>query len=658
MVSREQIEAAKAKLGDQAFNIMAGEIPLEKVNFAKLTCKSPFKEDDDTPSAHWYSDGNCLKCFATGMSMDYIDFLIRYKGKTFAEAVEELFKEAEVEYNPDDFKSDDEVDVYKNFKFAKDEPANDRKIVEEYLKRRRISPQTLDFCNVKQDGSGNIAYQFYDSDGKLIQTKYRVSSPAKNTDTKWHWQVGSSNCALLYGINKVNPSLPLVIVEGLNDRLACVEAGYTNAVSIPGGANDLNWIDFNFNILEKCKEIILWFDDDEPGQKAIRECVKRLGVYRTKTVQNNSTVKEKIKEFFGTNNIDKVDANNVLAACGKEYVLNMISNAKMEDNPRVQHLMDVEEVQINDLPKISMGFKAMNKIFSGNFENSLTILTGKSGNGKSSIINTMFVAAPLEAGEKVFIYSGEIPNGILLANVLKPLASNRHILEYENKGAPNGYGVTKQASTIIKKFYREEIFNYNDTNEFDTDSKSILQAMEYAYKRYGVKNFVVDSLLTIDYSHEYGDDKYEKQKNFVISLKTFTNTYPVRVVLVAHSRKLAPGAKEIGGDDIAGSSDILKCCNRAFSVEILWDDPEGYNTLVRCIKDRETGYSDKEVKLYYDRKSYRVYSDKEELNYKYRWEIAAEKNNSITYPKELLPRLVCNIKEPAVASEVLGEIKK
>lgn len=160
---------------------------------------------------------------------------------------------------------------------------------------------------------------------------------------------------MLYGINKVNPSLPLVIVEGLNDRLACVEAGYTNTVSIPGGANDLNWIDFNFNTLQKCKELILWFDDDEAGQKATKECVSRLGIYRTKVVQNDSVVKEKIKEFYGHHDIDKVDANNVLAACGENEVLNMIAKAKMEDNPRVQHLMDVEEVQISDLPRISMG---------------------------------------------------------------------------------------------------------------------------------------------------------------------------------------------------------------------------------------------------------------------------------------------------------------
>lgn len=657
MISREQIEAAKEKLGERAFALMAQELPLEQVDMKTLSCKSPFR-DERTPSAHWYKEGNCLKCFSTGISMDYIDFLIRFQGRTFSEAVRELFEEAEVEYNPDDLKPDSGEDAYRNFKFAHDEPRNDRQIVEAYLKRRHISPKTLDFCNVKQDKNGNIAYQFYDTDGRLIQTKYRVSKPAENGETKWHWQVGSSNCALLYGINKVNPSLPLVIVEGLNDRLACVEAGYTNTVSIPGGANDLNWIDFNFNTLQKCKELILWFDDDEAGQKATKECVSRLGIYRTKVVQNDSVVKEKIREFYGQHNIDKVDANNVLAACGENEVLNMIAKAKMEDNPRVQHLMDVEEVQISDLPKISMGFKAMDKVFSGNFEHSLTILTGKSGNGKSSILNTMFVAAPLEAGEKVFIYSGEIPSGILLANILKPLASNRHILEFDNGDAPKGYAVSKQASPVIKSFYREDLFNYNDSNEFDTDSKSILHAMEYSYKRYGVKNFIVDSLLTVDYSHEYGDDKYEKQKNFVINLKSFTNAYPVRVALVAHSRKLAPGAKEIGGDDIAGSSDILKCCNRAFSVEILWDDPDGYNTLVRCIKDRETGYADREVKLYYDRKSYRVYSNKEELNYKYKWEVEADKNRTIRYPEHVSKRLVCNIKEPAVAKEVLGEIEK
>lgn len=665
MISREKIEQAKEALGVEAFDIIVDEMGLEDVDRKNLVCKSPFKEER-TASAHWFKEGNCLKCFATGLTMDFIDFRMKYHNDSFVEAVKVLFDRAHMKYDPNDFDFDDK-NGFKDFKFSKDEVNKDRTIAEKYLKSRGISENTLDYCNVKQDSYGNIAYQFYDMGGKLIQTKYRVSKPQKNSDkgAKWFWQKDSDKCALLYGVNRLNYETPLVIVEGLNDRLACIEAGYTNTVSIPGGAGDTNWIDFNFDVLEKCKEIILWFDDDDAGQGAVKECAQRLGVYRTKIVPKNDVVKEKIKLFFGKkidiNSEDnkaykKIDANNVLMACGPSAVIDMIASAKLEDNPQVKRLMDVEEIQLQDMPRISSGFSAMDRVFSGSFENSLTILTGKSGNGKSSILNTMFVAAPLEAREKVFIYSGEIPSGILLGNVIKPLASSRHIVEFDNskEGRPNGYAVSKQAAKAIKEFYRDSVYVYNDNNEFDTNSKSILQAMEYSYKRYGVKNFIVDSLLTVDCSQEYGDDKYEKQKNFVINLKTFTNNFPVRVALVAHSRKLAAGVKEIGGDDIAGSSDILKCCNRAFSVEILWDDPDGYNTLIRCIKDRETGLIDKEVKLYFDKKSYRVYSDSKEHDYTYEW----ERRSTITYPEDVRSRLVSNIKYPDKTVEVLGEVEK
>ena len=161
-----------------------------------------------------------------------------------------------------------------------------------------------------------------------------------------------------YGVNRINYDTPLVIVEGLNDRLACVEAGYINTVSIPGGAGDKNWIDFNFDVLEKCKEIILWFDDDKAGQDAIKECVQRLGVYRTKVVPKNDVVQAEVEAYFRkvVKNIDldenkdykKVDANNVLVACGPSAVIDMIASAKLEDNPPVKRLMDVEEVQLQE----------------------------------------------------------------------------------------------------------------------------------------------------------------------------------------------------------------------------------------------------------------------------------------------------------------------
>lgn len=654
LVSKERIQEVKQKLGSTAFDVMAKEIPLEQVDWVKKSCKSPFKEEK-TPSAYWFNEGNCLKDFSSSFTMDYIDYEMKYNNKSFVQAVKAMFDLAGEIYDENDFKESVNVDFFKNFKFVKDEPYSDMVAVKTYLNKRSISEKTIEHFNIKQNPKGDIAFQFYDLNGKLVQTKYRVSRPAKNGDFKWYW--GECDvCPMLYGLDKVDLSKTLVITEGYLDALSVFESGFMNVVSIPGGASDSHWIDFNFDILEKCNDIILWFDDDDAGSKAVKDISSRLGIYKTRIVQSDPDIKESIKKYFSDYGVecDKIDANNVLVICGKEKVIELINNSKAIDNPKVKRLMDCEELQLQDMPKISTGFSSLDKVFWGNFLNSLTILTGKSGNGKSSILNTIFVAAPLEAGEKVFIYSGEIPNGILLGNIIKPLASRRHIIEWENPGKPNGYSVTKEATKAIKEYYKDSLFVYNDDNQFDTNSKSILESMEYSYRRYGVTNFIIDSLLTVDYSLEDGDDKYEKQKNFVIALKNFTNRNPVRVALVAHSRKLAAGVKEIGGDDIAGSSDIIKCCNRAFSVEILWDDPEGFNTSVRCIKDRETGQIEKEVKLFYDKKSYRIYSDAEELSKEYSW----EKRFHIEYSTAIKDRIVSNIKDVKnnELKEVFGEV--
>lgn len=655
MVSRERINLAKTKLGNNAFFIMAKEIPLEDVNESKLSCKSPFKEEK-TASAFWFNEGNMIKDFSTGLTMDFIDFSMKYHNKSFFGAVKELFDLVGFTYNDGDFKEDFNEDIYKTFKKAKDETSEDRTTAEKYLLKRGITAPTLDYCNVKQDASGNIAYQFFDHDNQLIQTKYRVSHSAKNGEFKWFWQKGADNCPLLYGINKVNYSVPLLIVEGMNDRLACVEAGYLNCVSIPGGANDKKWIEFNFDILEKFDEIILWFDDDQVGSLAAKECANRLGIYKTKIVSSDQYVKNKIKEYYskyGTD-IDKMDANNVLVCAGKDYVINLISKAEAVKNEHLKRLFDYEEVELQNMPYCSTGFKSLDKIIYGNFEGTFIVLTGYSGAGKSTLISEMGIIAPLESNKKVMIYSGEASGGVLLGNTFRPLAGRDHIIEYDNssQGKPNGYAVTFAAKDAIREYYRDLIYNYDDGDGLSCNAKDILDGMEYAYRRYDVKFFTLDNLMTITTS-DSDDDKYSSQIKFAKSLKAFTRKYPVTVILVAHPKKPAPGQREVDMYSVSGSSEIINLADRAFSVSILHEDKDGYDSCITVLKDRQTGKVNKKIKMFFDLPSGRIYSDKEELNKHYSWEIGFKPS----YNESVLSKLVNNVHKDKTI-EVFGEIKK
>lgn len=651
MVGEDRIKSAKDKLGTAAFNIMASEIPLEEVDEKKLSCKSPFREEN-TPSAFWYKKGNFLKCFSTGLKMDYIDFLIKYKNKTFVSAVKELFDLVGEQYDDSDFFEKYKNEIPKDFKRAKDEKENTRAIVELYLSRRGISPETLDYCNVKQDLHGNIAYQFYDLNGELIQTKYRVSKHAENKDFKWFWQKDTDKCGLLYGVNRINLDSTLLVVEGMNDRLSCVEAGFLNCVSIPGGANDENWIEFNFEILNKCDDIVLWFDDDVTGQKFVRECADRLGLYKTRIVMPDKEIKNKIRNYYKSYGceIDKMDANNVLVCAGKDAVIELILKSEAIKNEHLKKLFNCNEVELHTLPYCSSGFRILDKLIFGNFDGTFIVVTGYSGAGKSSLISEMGIIAPIEAGKKVMIYSGEIQPGVLLGNTYRPLAGRKHIIEYDNsgKGLPNGYAVTFEAKDRIKKFYMDSMYFYDDSDSLDCSSESIIESMEYAYRKYNVTFFTLDNLMTISTS-EKDDDKYSSQIKFAKKLKSFTRKHPVTVILVAHPKKPAPGQKEVDMYGISGSSEIVNLSDRAFAVGIIKDDPNGYNSYISILKDRQTGKANKKVKLFYDIPSTRIYSDEFELHKEYSWEEGFTPN----YPPKILSMIVENKDDPT--KEIFGQ---
>lgn len=645
---KERIVEAKRRLGAKAAHIMAKEIPIESWDSIHLKGKSIFREEQ-TPSMSWYDQGCCFKDFGNSMTIDFIEFLRKYKGMSFKEAVKKLFEMVDEECDEEELNH-----IYfgnnilsSSYIYPKDEEANDRSVVESYMIKRGISSQTLDFCNVKQSENGDIAYQFVDINGRLVATKYRVSHAASNSEIyKWRWQTGASNCPLLYGVDKIDITKPLIIVEGLNDRLACVEAGIINVVSIPGGATDKSWFKFNENFLNQFNELIIWADDDEAGQTMIKNCIEILESHRVKVVQGNEQIKEKIKEK-SHGKYDKIDANNVLVSCGPETIVEMINNVKDIPNPRLKDLFDYEDIELFNLPYVPTGFKTLDKIIYGNYKNNLVVITGRPGSGKSSLVAQMGIISPLESGENVFIYSGEIPGEILLGNTFRPLAGRNHIIEYDNsdRGVPNGYSVTTEAKIFLREYYRGRVISFDDESGLNSGADKILSDMEYSYKKYGVTFFTLDNLMTIATSTDE-DHKYSSQIDFSKKVKMFTRKYPVTVILVAHPKKPGQGQKDVDLYGVAGASELVNLADRVFSISLLKDNPDG-DCRITILKDRQTGKVDRSIKLWYDIKSGRIYSDESELNRVYSW----EKSFVPDYSEWIKSRLVVNVEDK---KEVLG----
>lgn len=636
----DKIIEAKEKMGDNAIERIVKHYNLENYNPERKSASCPF-HTDKTPSLIWNDKDKAFKCFSCSRRISILDMYIETEG-SYSKAVKRLCNETGVNIDTKSIERNKD-DYFANYKYPKPEQNKTRDIVDQYCAKRRISKETLDYMGVKQDLHGNVTFEFHDLDGELVCKKYRLSKTPKNGMPKMWWDKDTDKCPVLYNIDKVDITKPIVITEGMFDTLSVFESGYTNVVSIPGGAEDSNWIDFNYEFLENIENFILWFDNDKAGQDGLKKVVSRLGEYRCKIVKPSKEDEDAVEKYYKTFNeslsVRKTDANNILLALGKDRVLSLINLAEEIPNKKLKYLMDCADKNIAEQEKFSFGINEMDKILYGNLFSCFTIYSGKSGGGKSSITNTTALISPVEHGYKVFSFSGELSDGQLADWVVNCLAGYNHVRKIPGviKDGNPYYVTTKEAEDAIRKYYKRDMVLYSDEDALDVSGDNLLKAMEDAYRRYGCRVFNIDNLMCLDFE-QTDDDKWTSQKKFIIKLMGFAKKYDVCVNLVLHPKKMARDQKEVSTFDLHGASEIGNLCHRMIWVERLEDDEQGYNTKITIVKDRPTGKAGKSCKLYYDDKTRRFYSTNDELRKTYRW----EKDFKIKYPPDIEKDLIKN----------------
>lgn len=173
-----------------------------------------------------------------------------------------------------------------------------------------------------------------------------------------------------------------ISISGNCDTLSVIESGYYNACSVPNGAGSVNWLEFNYDFLLNFNNIIIWFDNDSAGQEGIKKIVPRLGEYRCKIIKPSEEDEQMVEDYynqFGVPNIRKTDANNILLACGKQRVLDLISRAEEIPVKNLKYLMDCEVTNVNDMEKSTTGLKGLDDILYGNLFPCFTIYSGVAG---------------------------------------------------------------------------------------------------------------------------------------------------------------------------------------------------------------------------------------------------------------------------------------
>lgn len=452
-----------------------------------------------------------------------------------------------------------------------------------FLTDRGFTEETIRKYKLAQTTDGKeIAIPYY-RDGKLTNIKYRSIAEKSFRQEK------GAEPTLWNRDNIPADSMALVITEGELDAAALGQYGF-DAVSIPGGVKNTEWIETEWEWLNRFKEIILCFDMDSAGETGVDLAVKRLGEWRCKRAK----LPLKDANLCLQNGIAREEIFNALSRAEDFKPAILLSAAEFTD----------EVVKLIENPQYMHGtpaaFTGLNDYLGGWRPCEMTIWSGRNGSGKSTILNQEIINLATRG------------IGSCIASLeMKPARFLRWaVVQFTGLQYPSAQQV-KEAMGKLGRY----VYVINSDKEMDIDT--ILDIFKYAARRYGVKHFIIDSLMRIKINEER---ELSEQKDICNKYINLAKEFNAHSHLVAHPRKGSDDDDKPGKVDIKGNSHIT---NIADNVLIMWRPSEELKEKARAKgksdtmdaklyvkKNRELGIEGS-IKLWFDPATKR-FSEKEE----------------------------------------------
>jgi len=169
-----KVQEAKEKLGDRNAEIMVSLLGLKDYDEKNMKACSPYR-DERTPSFIYDPKTYRFHDFGgDGITVDVVDVLMQ-QGNTYLQACKKLFEHAGIEYAF----GEEGVKTRHQYKYPNETPLNEKKKVYEYLGKRGISKDTIDYLDIREDEHGNCVLNYYDTNDVLTMKKLR---PARTID--------------------------------------------------------------------------------------------------------------------------------------------------------------------------------------------------------------------------------------------------------------------------------------------------------------------------------------------------------------------------------------------------------------------------------------------------------------------------------------------
>lgn len=467
----------------------------------------------------------------------------------------------------------------------------DEFILGEYnrLNKRHISAETCKKygygMGVDRQGNNVQVANYYDSSRQLVGQKVRY--PDKTFKV-----IGKVNALFGQQLFRDN-SKKLIITEGEIDALSVAEAYGCKypVVSIANGAQSAyKNIKNNLEFVQTFEEVVLWFDDDEPGQKAVEQVAELFKPGQLKVVQQTGYK----------------DANELLVAKGKSAVLSATYEAREVRIDGIINGCDLWDLvaEEENFATYDYPFPKMNEKLKGLRKGELVTFTAGSGVGKSTIVKEITYDLAVKQELKVGYIALEenvkrSALGFMGIYLNRPLFFDYASVTMEQK---------KEA--FDNTLGTERIYLYDHFGSMDEEN--LIRKMRLLILQNNVDFIILDHISIVVSGMDANGDERKAIDILMTKLRSLAEETQAGIIIISHLRRLQgdkghEDGAQISLSQLRGSGAIAQLSDAVIGVERNLQAEDGNNKIsLRVLKNRFAGDVGVADTLLYDKATGRI----------------------------------------------------